>query len=209
MRLDRKVNYVGECNANIFLCKECEGDCDRDEDCEGDLICMQRDGLERVSGCMGAGGSTDMYGKDICVKPDIGQFKGSLLFNENGCDSTSQCQKCEGSCGEDADCRPGLSCFLRSGLSSVPGCVTGGSGDVSNLNYCYERPDYDCVSYVPGDLTIRENQLLLSTGLKSRVIARAGEKVRFSNGSFSRAPFHANPDGAAIFQITRGEDAGG
>ena len=41
-------------------CKECTGDCDRDEDCAGDLRCAQRSsfsGLEDVPGCSWAEGS--------------------------------------------------------------------------------------------------------------------------------------------------------
>ena len=62
------ANYVGECGAdNGYLCGECEGDCDTSDDCEPGLICMSRSGLETVGGCTG-GQSTDMYGKDICVR---------------------------------------------------------------------------------------------------------------------------------------------
>ena len=41
----------------------CEGDCDGDENCEGDLICFQRDGSEPVPGCNGMGAR----GGDYCV----------------------------------------------------------------------------------------------------------------------------------------------
>ena len=33
------MNYVGECDPTTYLCGLCEGDCDNDSDCEGDLIC--------------------------------------------------------------------------------------------------------------------------------------------------------------------------
>jgi len=61
------VNYVGECSSGGYQCKECEGDCDDNDDCEGDLICLQRSGFESVPGCSGEGGSRDLFGKDICV----------------------------------------------------------------------------------------------------------------------------------------------
>ena len=60
------VNYIGECGSN-YKCDLCEGDCDSDSDCAGDLICLQRDGFEAVPGCSGAGGARDVYAKDICV----------------------------------------------------------------------------------------------------------------------------------------------
>ena len=38
-------------------CGQCAGDCDRDTDCEGDLICFQREDDESVAGCRGAASS--------------------------------------------------------------------------------------------------------------------------------------------------------
>ena len=36
-------------------CNECEGDCDQNGDCAGDLICFQRSGFTTVPGCSGSG----------------------------------------------------------------------------------------------------------------------------------------------------------
>lgn len=63
------INYVGECGSESYLCGMCEGDCDNDENCSGDLVCVQRSGNEPIQGCTGEGGDRDMYGKDICVQP--------------------------------------------------------------------------------------------------------------------------------------------
>lgn len=66
------VNYVGECgyeSGYAYLCNECEGDCDYDDDCEGALICFFRDEFESVLGCSGEGGPLDVSGKDICYDP--------------------------------------------------------------------------------------------------------------------------------------------
>ena len=46
-------------------CGQCAGDCDRDTDCEGDLICFQRTGDENVVGCSGDASS----GWDYCYDP--------------------------------------------------------------------------------------------------------------------------------------------
>ena len=43
----------------------CEGDCDRDDDCEGNLICEQRRGYTEVPGC----GGTGKRGVDYCRYP--------------------------------------------------------------------------------------------------------------------------------------------
>ena len=72
------VNYVGECEGGgDYLCGECQGDCDSDGDCEEGLLCLQRSGFDDVPGCKGEGGSRDMYGKDICYKPNDVEYKDS------------------------------------------------------------------------------------------------------------------------------------
>jgi hypothetical protein len=53
-----------------FLLKKCEGDCDLDIDCEGGLICWQRDSGDSVPGC--EGGEDDDSRTDYCiVDPDV------------------------------------------------------------------------------------------------------------------------------------------
>ena len=44
----------------------CEGDCDTDEDCEGDLVCFQRSDCMYVPGC--DGGFDDYSRSDYCVR---------------------------------------------------------------------------------------------------------------------------------------------
>ena len=46
-------------------CEECEGQCEFDSDCAGDLVCFQRKALEHVRGC----GSGGREGWDYCAKP--------------------------------------------------------------------------------------------------------------------------------------------
>ena len=115
--------------------------------------------------------------------------------------------------------------------SPIPGCVTGGAGDVSGANYCYEKPANGPVSYVPGDLSVEQNGLRLSKGLSSKIIARTGSTVEYTGGvdnvriqssqifhktgGFdnlgvqSNEIFHENPDGAAVFSISSGSNSGG
>jgi len=47
-------------------CGRCEGDCDTNEDCQGDLQCFERTGIEPVPGCEGNGKG----GQDYCFDPD-------------------------------------------------------------------------------------------------------------------------------------------
>lgn len=43
----------------------CQGDCDSDDDCDGDLVCFLRDGGDSVPGC--SGGESENAGADVCV----------------------------------------------------------------------------------------------------------------------------------------------
>jgi len=64
---DRVVAFVGDNGfpARSFPLGECEGDCDADADCTGDLLCLQRSGTEPIPGCMGVGKSAKDYCYDI------------------------------------------------------------------------------------------------------------------------------------------------
>ena len=58
-----------------------------------------------------------------------------------GCTTSTKCDKCQGDCNRDSDCKAGLKCFQRNSASQVvPGCDVGGGGDVSTTDYCYELP---------------------------------------------------------------------
>ena len=153
-----------------------------------------------------------MYAKDICVssgQPPQGPIPNALTIRAEECSSGNPCDECEGSCSGNSECKSDLTCFVRSGLEPVPNCVTGGSGDVSDTNYCHEKPTEGDVTYIPGDLTVNENGLLLSTGLTARIVATTGTFVGYADGSSSDRRFHVDPDGAAVFAITSGSNAGG
>lgn len=55
------------------------------------------------------------------------------------------------------------------------------------------------IEFDPGNLTVRENGLLLSTGLTSRLLATTGQRVRYRNGGQSTQVFHRLPDFGATF----------
>ena len=50
----------------VYPLSECMGDCDMNDDCAGDLICMQRIANEPVPGCQGPG----EFSADYCAKPE-------------------------------------------------------------------------------------------------------------------------------------------
>lgn len=60
-------------------------------------------------------------------------------------------------------------------------------------------------TYIPGDLTVNENGLLLSTGLKSRIIGKSGLPVINLYGEESTALFHPLPDAGACFANPNGD----
>lgn len=63
--LNEFVN-VGTCNSGSNKkCKECEGSCERNRDCKGDLKCLKRDGDESVPGCFGE----PIRGENYCYDP--------------------------------------------------------------------------------------------------------------------------------------------
>jgi hypothetical protein len=51
--------------------------------------------------------------------------------------------------------------------------------------------------------------LLLSEGLRARVIASTGEPLEYHNGTTSKALFHGNPDHGATFPDERPHNIGG
>jgi hypothetical protein len=53
--------------SDAFPLGMCEGDCDRDRDCEDDLVCIMRDGEEEVPNCRGA---DSFANKDFCTDPN-------------------------------------------------------------------------------------------------------------------------------------------
>ena len=105
-------------------CKLCMGDCDNDGDCWGGLRCFHRNALESVPGCSGDG----VAGANYCTLPWLTTgVTGWVGCGAGGCD------RCEGDCDSNSDCKAGLRCFHRKAFESVPGC----SGDgVRSMDYC-------------------------------------------------------------------------
>lgn len=61
------------------------------------------------------------------------------------------------------------------------------------------------IDYNPGNLIIKENGMILSKGLVSRIIAKSGDFLYDKNGSIiTTNKFHFRPDGAACFENGNG-----
>jgi hypothetical protein len=107
----------------------CEGDCDRDSDCQFGQNCFLRSGTQAIPGCDGSGSS----GTDYCYTPPAG----ILVFagDEELPFDAFPLQACQGDCDYDSDCQGFLMCFQRSGTETVPGCNGSGQG---GRDYCYD-----------------------------------------------------------------------
>jgi hypothetical protein len=139
-------------------CTVCYGDCDEDSDCEGELICGQRDAGELVPGC--SGGENSQSDTDYCVDPNantggrspvtsapqtaatpsptaspVGGGSYPVLSYTDSCSPTAPCPQCAGDCDVDSDCIGSLICPNRNGGEPVPGCS---GSDNSRTDFCVE-----------------------------------------------------------------------
>ena len=115
-----EINYVSNLNsADGPLLNECEGDCDDDEDCEGNLVCFQRDN-EEVPGCSGNPGKKH----DYCINPDLlPKTRADIDYVSNlNSEDGPLLNECEGDCDNDDDCAGDLVCFQQDDDEPVPGC---------------------------------------------------------------------------------------
>lgn len=65
-------------------------------------------------------------------------------LGRDACNPITPCHECMGDCDTDDDCSSGLTCFEREKdeYTKVPGCGTGGPGDIPGADYCYNStPD--------------------------------------------------------------------
>jgi hypothetical protein len=129
----------------------CEGDCDSDSDCEGDLVCFQRTSAERVPGCSGTG----YIQHDYCIQapptaaPSAATLSPSFAPSQyvplplvrvgDGDYSNQKLARCEGDCDGDSDCEDGLVCFQQDALEAppIPGCT---GTDIDDWDYCFKPP---------------------------------------------------------------------
>lgn len=138
-----QVKALGKEYCDEHLCGICEGDCDSDDQCAGDLKCFQREGGQDVPGCSGGRESTSKT--DYCYDPNYangaiaeGNGEEPELDDSGGsdyCKPGNTCGLCQGDCDDDSDCAGELVCYQRGRYESVPGC-RGGHEDSSKSDYC-------------------------------------------------------------------------
>lgn len=102
------------------------------DDCDGNLKCFQRGGLQPVPGCDGAGTA----GRDYCYEHYLGYGNLSDAGDNGEPVSAYPLSVCEGDCDSDSDCGAGLYCYQRGSNSVfVPGCDGTPSG---SKDYCID-----------------------------------------------------------------------
>jgi len=90
----------------------CQGNCRRDSDCQGSLVCYIRKNVESVPGCLGGEGTPQ---QNYCCDrpPDYLFFIGR---------NPTELNACETDCDSDSDCVGSLICYNRIADEEVPGC---------------------------------------------------------------------------------------
>ena len=71
-------------------CSKCQGDCDSDAECTGQLKCYQRNNKKKITGCT-PGGAGDTNGYDYCYDPYSLVSRGAA-----GCSPSKKCTACIG-----------------------------------------------------------------------------------------------------------------
>jgi hypothetical protein len=111
-------------------CSNCEGHCQNDSECQGELVCFRKGGRGRVvPGCIGM----DKSNTDWCTLPNATRTV-SLVPKTRECSESRPCGRCEGHCQSKKECQGSLVCFQNGGRGKyIPGC----SGfDESNTDWC-------------------------------------------------------------------------
>jgi hypothetical protein len=119
--------------SKVFPLSKCQGDCDKDSDCAGNLQCFNRDpSATIVPGCNGK----PVDSTDYCYDPSaVSGSQGRLV--DKGVDHVPSkaypLGLCEGDCDGDSDCAGDLVCHQTTGRNSVPSCVGRSPADT---DYC-------------------------------------------------------------------------
>lgn len=140
-------------DADILSLGMCDGDCDTDDDCDGNLRCFFRDDFESVPGCDSPfPDQIGEYGLDYCFDTTgylswVGDDLNATSYETYSDKITYPLGVCDGDCDDDDDCAEGLKCYNRYSDETVPGCInpypvdvvgTDGYSYHSGIDFCYE-----------------------------------------------------------------------
>lgn len=88
---DEMLQYVGNNNRpkTAFPLEKCQGDCDNDDDCAGQLKCYQRSDDELIPGCLGKGKNRKDYCYDAGAPVCTPEGEACVNCFEDNCDSNA------------------------------------------------------------------------------------------------------------------------
>ena len=135
----------------MVLCKENEGDCDSNNDCEGDLICGS-------DNCLNLSSTDNFTSSHDCCFAAI-KCGGSQTDTASCCTSVSPCGINEGDCDDHFECQGELMCGIDNCINILPS-----DNFPSTHDCCFEarcngnqNNTWDCCSY--GFLNLNLNLL--------------------------------------------------
>jgi len=193
-----ELAYVGNNGGppQSFPLGNCQGDCDRDSECQDGLVCFQRSGFTPVPGCSSKGA----VHADYCYDPNAAPAQTSppisppvaanaleTVMGENGdVVGTQSLGVCQGDCDSDSDCEIGLVCFQQNG-ESVPGCA---GNPASTTKYCVNPnlPELTGFQYISGLLTITPDQASRASAVRIQFHGMRGLMI-LDNVSLVKAPW--------------------
>jgi hypothetical protein len=91
--------------------------------------------------------TSSVNGRRVAARPKAvkaGDASSALLpalesKGKDFCKPENPCNICQGDCDNDSDCKAGLVCFKRNYKAEVPGCQSGGEGDIEHYDFCVQE----------------------------------------------------------------------
>lgn len=169
---------VKECPSGVFVAKAPELGCDF-YPCpeEGDVVESEASSIDSV---LSGWGSTPL--SHSCTS-----------------DGSGSCGLCQGDCGSDEDCQEGLLCFSRGEgeVTSVPGCTSGGEGDLPGMDYCYSPfpPATTTTTAATTTTTTIMETMSTTTGADATTTTSTDEAYTMGNLEFARECTESDPCG--------------
>lgn len=198
-------NFGRKHSGNLGLC---EGDCDTNAECRGDLVCFQRNAGDNVPGCS-LTSSQRSSRADFCVvarqsgtprppTPAASPVRppapvaspvaavraptssGGTTAVYVGNDNVSNLGLCQGDCDTNQDCAPGLRCHQRSRGQAAPGCNLGQSLMNSDNDFCVRETSTSGGSTNTGGSTSSGGSGSTGNSFALKLYWEAGKKNMFS-----------------------------
>jgi len=181
------VNFFGQdfCTASA-PCSDGQSDCDKDYECEGDLICWERHNGETDSRYDTSGIAINA---DVCVRPEDSSpqdenpiISGDLIevafIGKDTCASTP-CSDGQSDCDNDDECEGNLICWQRDNGETDPRYDT--SGIAGDADVCIQQADIIMETDAPNSDTEPEVPIIDDACTTNEEIRVATYNILYSN----------------------------